>query len=60
MRRGYNDDNDNDAGQILGIKHNVNPTNILVHVQLLCALRGKELGFSWRVESSSKQSKAHS
>ena len=33
---------------------------MLVHVQLLCTQRGKELGFSWRVENSSKQSKAHS
>ena len=33
--------------------------NILVHVQLLCAQVRKELGFSWREESSSKQSKAN-
>ena len=43
-------------------KH-VNPLNNLVHLQLLCAQRGKgdgSEGFSWQVESSSKQSSAHS
>ena len=33
---------------------------ILAHLLLLCAQRGKKLGFSWRVESSSNKSKAHS
>ena len=33
----------------------MNPHTILVHLQLLCAQSGKKLGFSWRVESSSKQ-----
>ena len=41
-------------------KLNANPLNILVHLQRLCAQRGKELEFCWQVESSSKQSKAHS
>ena len=36
-----------------------NPLNILVHLQVLCAPCGKELGFSWYAESS-KQSKDHS
>ena len=30
---------------------------MLVHLQLLCAQRGKELGFSWWVESSGKHIK---
>ena len=39
-------------------KHNANLSTILVHLQLQRAQRGKEFGFSWQVESSSKQSKA--
>ena len=34
----------------LANKHSVNPLNMLMHLQLLCAQRGKELGFSGRVE----------
>ena len=41
-------------------KRNANPLNILSHLQLLCAQRGKELGLIWRVQSSSKQTEAHS
>ena len=33
-------------------KHNANAQ---VHLQLLCAQRGKQLGFSWHVESSGNQ-----
>ena len=33
--------------------------NISVHLQLLSAQCSKELGYSWREESSSKQSKVH-
>ena len=45
---------------ILAGKPNANLLNILVHLQLQRAQRGMELGFCWRVGSSSKQSKAHS
>ena len=41
-------------------KHNANPLTILMHLQILCARCGTELGFKWLVDSSSKQSKAHS
>ena len=42
-------------------KHNANPLlNMLLHLQLLYAQRGKELGVSWRVKSSSKQLDGHS
>ena len=44
---------------VLASKHNVNPLNMLVHLQLLCVQPGRELGLSWRIESSSKQMKAH-
>ena len=40
-------------------KHNANPLEILVYLLLLCAQRGKVLGYSWWVESS-KQLKAYS
>ena len=40
-------------------KHNANPLNILVHLQLPCAQRGMEFELCWWVESSSKQFKAH-
>ena len=33
-------------------KHNANPLNILVHLKLLCAQRGNELGLCWRVEQT--------
>ena len=36
-------------------KRNANPLTILVHLQLLCAQRGKELALCWRVESSNKK-----
>ena len=35
--------------KILADKHNANALNSLVHLQLLCVQRGKELGFCWRV-----------
>ena len=43
-------------------KYNANPPTVSVYLQLLCAKRGKDYGFSWcwRVESSRKQLKAHS
>ena len=44
----------------LASKHNANPVKILMHLHLLCAQRGKQLGLCWRVNSCSKQSKAHS
>ena len=36
-------------------KRNPNPLNILVHLQLQCVLRGKKLGFSWRMQNSGNQ-----
>ena len=44
---------------LLAGKHNANLLNIL-HLQLWCTQRGNELWLSWQMESSSKQSKAHS
>ena len=41
-------------------KRNANPLTILMHLQLPCAQRGKQLRFCWQVGSSSKKSKAHS
>ena len=46
--------------KVLAGKHNTNPVNILVYLQLLCAQRSKELRFNWQVEISSKQLTAHS
>ena len=31
-----------------------------MHMQLMCAQCGKELGFSWQLENSNKQPKGHS
>ena len=44
---------------ILADKDNANPLNILVHLELLYAQRGKVLQLNRWVESSSQQSRAH-
>ena len=49
------------AGKIFLKANSANPRAVLVYQRLRCCTqRGEQLGFSWRVLSSSKQSKAHS